>query len=223
MSEASPSAPEKAGTPKQPVSPARNIIGLIVLVAVIAIGWLQYSARGGYNTAVEALNHRLEDEDHGLMTQQEAEQLIGKEADDAGSEVKEDAATYIKKTYTWRGVLKSYTLTAFYTKQQQPALHHIKTEGATEETAAAPAQSAPGTSPPPTSGMPSPDPTRRFEAKGKASMKTAPADQPKADEKAQAPEPKAAADEKPKAPEPKADEKPKAAADEKAKAPAKTD
>jgi hypothetical protein len=248
MSDLSSSAPGKAATAKQPVSPARNIIGLVVLVAVVAVGWLQYTARAGYNAAVTALDERLKDEDHGLPSQTDAEKLIDKQPDDAGSAVQEGGATYTMKTYTWRGLLKSYTLTAYYTKQGEPALHHIKTEGASEETTAASEQPAAGATPVPPSGIPSPDPTKRLEAgKGKADMKAAPADHPKADEapkagaddKAKAPAPKAGAEdkakapapkaegkpgagaEKAKAPAPKADEPPKAGADEKAKAPAK--
>ena len=36
------------------------------------------------------------------MTQSEAETLIGKAPDDAGSDVQEGTATFTKKTYTWK-------------------------------------------------------------------------------------------------------------------------
>src|SRR5579875_3484325 len=67
------SAPGTASPAKQPVSPARNIIGIIVLIAVVVVGWLEYSAKAGYNAAVTAVNQRLEDEEHGLPTQSEIE------------------------------------------------------------------------------------------------------------------------------------------------------
>ena len=37
--------------------------------------------------------------------------------------------TFTKKTYTWKGLINSYTLTAYYTKGKSPALHHIEAEG----------------------------------------------------------------------------------------------
>ena len=93
MSEPSPSAPGKAGPSKKPVSPARNAIGLVVLIAVVVVGYFEVSAKTGYNAAVNALDKRLEDEDHGLPTMPEAEKLIGKQADDAGSDYQEGHLT----------------------------------------------------------------------------------------------------------------------------------
>lgn len=218
MSGPSSSTPGTASPAKQPVSPARNIIGVIILIAVVVIGWLEYSAKAGYNAAVTAVNQRLEDEEHGLPTQTEIEEKIGKAPDDAGSDVQEGGATFAKKTYTWKGLISSYSMAAYYTKDKQPALHHIEA-GEKYQPQAPPASAQPGAggSPPPPSGT-SPDPTKRFEGKVKADSKAAPAAPPKAEEK-----PNAGADEKAKAPEPKAEEKPKAGADEKDKAPTKAD
>jgi hypothetical protein len=126
MSEPNSSAVGKAGAPKKPVSPVRNIVGIVVLIAVCVAGWFQYSALAGYNAAVNALETRSQEEGKDLMTESEAAELLKKEPDDAGSDFKEGNATYTKKTYTWRG-LKSYTVTAFYTKSKAPALHHFET------------------------------------------------------------------------------------------------
>ena len=60
------------------------------------------------------------------MTVGEAETLIAKPADGPGVEVKEPNATFTKQTYTWRGLLKSYTLTAYFTKGAEPGLHHFR-------------------------------------------------------------------------------------------------
>ena len=68
MSEPSSVGPEKTIPAKKPVSPARNIIGLIVLVGVLVFGWFEYSAKRGFNAAVTALEARTQDEDKGLMT-----------------------------------------------------------------------------------------------------------------------------------------------------------
>jgi hypothetical protein len=126
MSEPSSSATGKAGAPKQPVSPVRNIIGLIVLAVVVVFGWLEYSAKSGYNAAVKALDERSKVEDKGLMTLAEAEVMMNKAADDAGSDVQDGSVTYTKKNYTWKGVINSYTVAAYYTKQKEPALHHYE-------------------------------------------------------------------------------------------------
>ncbi len=116
MSDLSPSGTGKSGSSKKPVSAARNAVGLVALVAVLIVGWFEYSAKAGYNSAVTKLNSRIEDENQGLMSATEAETLLGKPADDAGSSFEENHQAFTKKTYTWRGLLKSYTVTAFYTQ-----------------------------------------------------------------------------------------------------------
>jgi len=63
------------------------------------------------------------------MSVQEAETLLGKSPDGPGSDFQEAERTYTKKTYTWPGLFKSYTLTAFYTKEKDSRLHHFETEG----------------------------------------------------------------------------------------------
>jgi hypothetical protein len=115
---------------KKKVSPARNVIGLIVLIVMIAIGWFQYSAVIGYNAAVKAMDARTTAEDKDLMSVQEAETLLGKAPDGPGTDFQEGNRSFTTKTYSWWGPLKSYTLTAFYTKGASPYLHHFETEGA---------------------------------------------------------------------------------------------
>ena len=130
MSEPSSGGPEKTVPAKKPVSPARNIIGLIVLVGVLAYGAYEYSFKNAFNAAVAKLEARTLDEDKGLMTVQEAEGLMGKEPDGPAVDFKENDWTFAKKTYTWRGLLKQYTLTAYYTTEKnEPHLHHYETEG----------------------------------------------------------------------------------------------
>jgi hypothetical protein len=127
-----PSSPDsaKTGAPKKRVSPTRNIIGLVVLLALVAVGWLEYSAKFGYNGAVKALETRTQDEEKGLMDVQEAETLLGKSPDGPGIDVDDSGRIFTKKTYTWRALLRPQTLTAFYTKEATPHLHHYETEGA---------------------------------------------------------------------------------------------
>jgi hypothetical protein len=175
MSDPNSAQAAKAGSPKKPVSPARNVIGVVVLgAALVVLGFVLY-ARAGYNAAVNALKERTQQEEKELASVEEAEKLIGKPADGPGADASDGNFTYTKKTYTWNGLLKSFTLTAYYTKTKagSPSLHHYETDGEkyTPEVNAAP--------PPPPGGS---APTR-----GKMA-KSAPKDEaPKAADAAPAP------------------------------------
>ncbi len=141
MSEPSPSAPGKAGPPKKQVSPARNAIGLVVLIAVVVVGCFEvYAKYFGYNPAANALDKRLKDEDHGLPSLEETEKLIGKPADDVGGEVQVGGNRFLRKTYTWKGLINNYTLAAYYRLGSVPALDHIE---ANEKFEPQPAQTPP--------------------------------------------------------------------------------
>ena len=145
MSSPSSSGTEKTGPPKKGVSPVRNLVGLVVLLAVAAVAWLEFSAKNGYNAAVSALDARSQDETKGLAPLGETEVLIGKSPDGPESDSHDGGQTFAKKTYTWKGLIKSYTLTAYYTKDRAPALHHFETEGApyvSEKAAAVPTPAA---------------------------------------------------------------------------------
>ena len=52
MSELSSVGPEKTVPAKKPVSPARNLIGVIVLVGVLVYGGFEVSAKRSFNNAV---------------------------------------------------------------------------------------------------------------------------------------------------------------------------
>jgi hypothetical protein len=129
MSESAPVGPEKTVPAKKPISPARNIIGLLILVAVVVVGVIEYSAYFGHRWAASALKARVEEEEKDLMTVQEAESLIGKAPDGPAVDYREGSFSFWQKTYTWRGLLKQHTLTASYTKEKEPRLHHYVTEG----------------------------------------------------------------------------------------------
>ena len=121
MSDPSPSPTENTGSPKKKVSPARNLIGLIALVAVLAVAGFQYAALIRYTVAVKALDARAVDDDKGLMTNQEADSLLGKAPDGPGSDFTEEGRNFTKKTYTWQGPLKSFTLTASTRTERPPS------------------------------------------------------------------------------------------------------
>src|SRR4051794_9720461 len=121
--------PEKISSPKKPISPARNIIGVIVLAAVLVVCWFEYSAVLGYNSALKALDARTQNEDQELATVAEAETLLNKAADGPAENFNEGAWNFNKKTYTWKGLLKQHTLTAYYTNEQDSRLHHFEPDG----------------------------------------------------------------------------------------------
>ena len=119
------------GAPKKRVSPARNIIGLVVLLAVAVVVWLEYSGEFRLQRArSKALEARTQDEEKGLMDAQEAETLLGKSPDGPGSRG-EDSGGYLHEENIYLAVLlRPKTLSAFYTKEATPHLHHYETEGA---------------------------------------------------------------------------------------------
>jgi hypothetical protein len=129
MSDPSPSPTENTGSPKKKVSPTRNVIGLIALVVVLAVTGFQYAALIRYTVAVKALDARAVDDDKGLMTNQEVDSLLGKAPDGPSSDFTEEGRNFSKKTYTWQGPLKSFTLTAVYTNEAATFLHHFETQG----------------------------------------------------------------------------------------------
>src|SRR5262245_51592620 len=124
MSESPTPEPGKPGPPKKGVSPTRNLIGVVLLIALGIVVWFEYSAKFGYDAAVRALEERTQNEEKGLASVQEADEILKRPADGPGTDVTEGATTYTKKTYTWRGLLKSYPLAAYYTKEKEPHLHH---------------------------------------------------------------------------------------------------
>jgi hypothetical protein len=66
---------------------------------------------------------RDEEADSGeLLTKEQVEDMIGRGPDGPG--VDQDGTT--KVTYTWKGAIRKYPLTTFYTKQDPPKLLRIE-------------------------------------------------------------------------------------------------
>ena len=129
MSDPSATGSENTGSPKKKVSPARNVIGFVGLIVLIVIAAFQYSAVLGYNAALKAIEARSQDEDKGLVDVPETEKILGKAPDGPGSDFSEGNRTFTKTPYTWRGAIKSYTLTVYYTKGPGTFLHHYEPDG----------------------------------------------------------------------------------------------
>ena len=129
MSEPGSVGPEKTVPAKKPISPARRIVSLILLAGVIGFGCVEVIPKWGYNAAIAKLEARTAEENKDLMTMQEAEKLMSKTADGPAVDFTQDNYRFSKKTYTWNGLLWHYTITAFYTPEKEPHLHHYATEG----------------------------------------------------------------------------------------------
>ncbi len=118
VDEENPAKPAETEKPKPKVSPGRNIVGLVLLIALSAIASLEFLAKKGHDAAVVKLEKALAKEDGELLPEKEAEKLIGKAPDGPG--VKTTGRT--RKTYTWRGVFRKHVLKVDYTQGTLPAL-----------------------------------------------------------------------------------------------------
>jgi hypothetical protein len=112
------------GRAKPKFSPARNVVAVVLLVAFAAVAYLEWNANRQSGAAIARLSQALaRDEDGGdLLTKEQVEGMIGRRPDGPG--VEQDGAT--KVTYTWKGVIRKYPLTTFYTKQDPPKLLRIE-------------------------------------------------------------------------------------------------
>jgi hypothetical protein len=207
MSDPGSTGTENSASPKKKtVSPARNVVGIVVLIAVVIAGWFQYSAVFAYNRALKALDARTQDEEKGLLQVPEVESLVGKQSDGPGSDFLEGTRNFTQTKYTWRGPIKSYTLTAYYTKGAGPCLHHFEPDGATyvPEQVVAPSRiEAVATAPAPQKGK---GKMGRPRAQGAGQSKTAAAGKgPESVPPAEAPKPATTTDPPPVKSEPAAD------------------
>jgi hypothetical protein len=117
------------GTAKvKKVSPARNIVGAVLLVTFSGIAILEFYAKNGFNQAVAALERRLPKDSDArvieLPSRVEAEKILGRKAD--GPLVNEGAEQ--RATYTWRGPVRKHMVTAYYTTDKAPSLVRISTD-----------------------------------------------------------------------------------------------
>lgn len=96
-------------------STARNVVGLILLLAIGGAGISELWANRSYNAAVARLNERLGKNDPEAIeenpTRDEVNAILAK-APNPGGESK------AKASYTWNGVFRKYTLTVEYEDQE---------------------------------------------------------------------------------------------------------
>lgn len=113
--------PEKA---KKAPSQVRSVVGLVLVIGLAAVAYLEYTANRGFNAAVVQLEKALDKEDAGLLSDRDVETMVGRSADGPG--VKE--ASGVKMSYTWQGVFRKHRLTAYYNNELPPHLLRISTE-----------------------------------------------------------------------------------------------
>jgi hypothetical protein len=107
---------------KKKVSPVRNAIGLVLLVAFSAVAYGEWDANRRSSAGIAKLNRALANEDGDLLTMEQVEGLLGRGPDGPGVAEGQE----LKVAYTWRGVFRKYRLIAVYTNKRQPAL--LRTE-----------------------------------------------------------------------------------------------
>jgi len=109
---------------KKGVSPVRNVIAAVLLVALVIVASLEWAANRRSGAAIRRLNETLAtDQDSvDLLSKQQVEDLIGRGPDGPG--VEENGT--LKVRYTWKGVFREYSLTATYKNQVPPKLLRIE-------------------------------------------------------------------------------------------------
>ncbi|MBX6316015.1 MAG: hypothetical protein IRY99_24345 [Isosphaeraceae bacterium] len=122
--EEKPAQPEARPKGKKRVSPARNAIGLSLLVVCATVAYLEWNANRQHGAAVRKLERYLDQEQDNMLSRDEVEKMIGRAADGPAS----NENLQQKVTYTWRGVIRKHVLTAYYTGDSKPRLIRIETK-----------------------------------------------------------------------------------------------
>ena len=122
-------APVQGATPKvrKKVSPARNAVGVVLLVGFTTVAILEYKATRDYSAAVRKLDRAMGSA-NGLMPINEVEAMLGRKPD--GPPTMDEGRK--RMTYTWPGVVRpllvrlgavpANALTAYYNNDKTPKL-----------------------------------------------------------------------------------------------------
>jgi hypothetical protein len=116
-------APGRAGSGlKKKVSPLRNAIGLVLIIAFSAVAYREWDANRRSSAGIAKLNQALAKEEGDLLSMEQVEVLLGRGPDGPGVAAGREKTV----TYTWRGVFCKYPLVAVYKNTSQPALLRIE-------------------------------------------------------------------------------------------------
>lgn len=113
--------PEKA---KKATSPVRTVVGLVLVVVLSGVAYIEFTNNQNFKAAVAALDVALEKEDAGLLSDQDVQSKVGRAPD--GPAVKEAGGT--KMSYTFQGVFKRHRIMAYYNNEAKPHLLRYATE-----------------------------------------------------------------------------------------------
>lgn len=102
---------------------ARNLAGLIWLIVLLIVMAWELSATLGYNAAVGMADPVQLRREGGEIARAEFEKRIGKRPDGPI----QDIGGQDRATYTWRGVFRSHTLTAFFERDADQTLLNVET------------------------------------------------------------------------------------------------
>ena len=108
--------------PGKKVSPARNAIGVVLLVAFSAVAYLEWDANRRSTAAIQKLNQALASNEDDLLSMEQVEGLLGRKPDGPGVAEGHE----LRVTYSWRGVFRRYPLVAVYTGRNRPGLVRIE-------------------------------------------------------------------------------------------------
>lgn len=115
--------------PKAKVSPVRNIVGVVLLLAFSGTAAAEFLAYRSYTEAGEKLKKLIpatleEPKADAANTQEKVEKEIG-----LGTRAKlKNEVGERSATYNWRGVLRTHKIKAYYTVGDPPCLVRIDTE-----------------------------------------------------------------------------------------------
>jgi hypothetical protein len=107
---------------KKQVSPARDAIGLVLLVAFSAVAFLEWDANRRSNAGIAELNEALAKEEGDLLSMEGEEGLLGRGPDGPGV----PEGRELRVTYTWMGVFRKCPVVAVYKGGDRPALLRIE-------------------------------------------------------------------------------------------------
>jgi hypothetical protein len=107
---------------KKKVSPVRNVIGLVLLIAFSAVAYKEWDANRRSSEGIAKLNEALAKEEGDLLSMEQVEGLIGRGPDGPGVVDGRE----LKVEYSWRGVFRKYPLIAIYKNGKSPALLRIE-------------------------------------------------------------------------------------------------
>jgi hypothetical protein len=106
---------------KKKVSPVRNAIGLVLVVSLSVVAYLEWDANRRSSACIRSLNEAMASE-QGLLSMKQVEGILGRKPDGPGV----TKGREVMFTYTWRGVFRKYTLVASYTGEFQLGLLRIE-------------------------------------------------------------------------------------------------